>query len=140
MIATQLLDVSIRVQAVRSFAVAEMTTLLATFPVSSTQTGTMFEVLYAAAWIVGEFSRYSQSIDKSSMVFLRNTVFFSELIDPERSLVVLLKSRSLPGHIQGVYVHNIIKLFTRIITDCLEKKDIQGIIRVNQHSKQIYTI
>lgn len=59
--------------------------------------------------------------------------FFSELIDPERSLVVLLKSRSLPGHIQGVYVHNIIKLFTRIITDCLEKKDIQGIIRVSLH-------
>lgn len=58
---------------------------------------------------------------------------FSELIEPERSLVVLLKSRSLPGHIQGVYVHNIIKLFTRIITDCLEKKDIKGIIRVYYH-------
>lgn len=74
MIATQLLDVSIRVQAVRSFAVAEMTTLLATFPVSSTQTGTMFEVLYAAAWIVGEFSRYL-SIDNSTIVFSRTTGF-----------------------------------------------------------------
>lgn len=57
-IATQLLDVAIRVQAVRSFAVSEMTSLLENFPMSSsTQTSTMFEVLYAAAWIVGEFSK-----------------------------------------------------------------------------------
>lgn len=56
-IATQLLDVSIRVQAVRAFAVTEMTTLLDTFPFPATaQNGTMFEVLYAAAWIVGEFA------------------------------------------------------------------------------------
>lgn len=57
-IATQLLDVAIRVQAVRSFAVSEMTSLLDTFPMSSSaQNSTMFEVLYAAAWIVGEFSK-----------------------------------------------------------------------------------
>lgn len=54
-IATQLLDVAIRVQAVRSFAVSEMTSLLENFP-TTTQSGSMFEVLYAAAWIVGEFS------------------------------------------------------------------------------------
>lgn len=89
-----------------------MTTLLHTFPVSSAaQTGTMFEVLYAAAWIVGEFA--------------------SELIDPERTLSILMKPRLLPGHIQGVYVQNIVKLFTRIITDCLEKKDVAAIIRVS---------
>lgn len=55
-IATQLLDVAIRVQAVRAFAVNEMTTLLETFPITS-QNGSMFEVLYAAAWIVGEFCK-----------------------------------------------------------------------------------
>lgn len=57
LIATQLLDVAIRVQAVRAFAVSEMTSLLENFP-ESTQSTSMYEVLYAAAWIVGEFSRY----------------------------------------------------------------------------------
>lgn len=108
-IAKQLLDVSIRVQAVRPFAVSEMTSLLESFP-ETTQSGSMYEVLYAAAWIVGEFS--------------------SDSNEPERSLNVLLKHRSLPGHIQGVYVQNILKLFTRIVTDFLEHKDVQGILRV----------
>lgn len=55
-IATQLLDVAIRVQAVRAFAVSEMTSLLESFPTTS-QNCSMYEVLYAAAWIVGEFSK-----------------------------------------------------------------------------------
>ncbi|KAJ6638391.1 AP-3 complex subunit delta [Pseudolycoriella hygida] len=108
-IAKQLLDVSIRVQDVRQFAVSEMTSLLESFP-ETTQSGSMFEVLYAAAWIVGEFS--------------------SDSNEPERSLNVLLKHRSLPGHIQGVYIQNILKLFTRIVTDLLEQKDVQGILRL----------
>lgn len=112
-IATQLLDVSIRVQAVRGFAVAEMTTLLDSFPVSVSAGGStsMFEVLYAAAWIIGEFA--------------------SELVEPERSLGILLKPRALPGHIQGVYVQNIVKLFTRVVTDQLERRDVAGILKVS---------
>lgn len=55
-IADQLLDVAIRVHAVRGFAVAEMTSLLENFP-ASTQNSMMYDVLYAAAWIVGEFSK-----------------------------------------------------------------------------------
>lgn len=111
---------SIRVQAVRGFAVSEMTSLLETFPVSNTtplngSSTSMYEVLYAAAWIVGEFA--------------------SELIEPERTMDILLKTRSLPGHIQGVYVQNIIKLFTRIVTDQLEKRDVAGIIRVSLLNK-----
>lgn len=111
-IATQLLDVSIRVQAVRGFAVAEMSTLLDSFPVAVSAGGStsMFEVLYAAAWIIGEFA--------------------SELIEPERSLGILLKPRALPGHIQGVYVQNIVKLFTRVVTDQLERRDVAGILKV----------
>lgn len=114
-IATQLLDVSIRVQAVRGFAVAEMTGLLETFPVAVPPGGStsMFEVLYAAAWIIGEFA--------------------SELIEPERSLGILLKPRSLPGHIQGVYVQNIIKLFTRVVTDQLERRVVPDILKVSSY-------
>lgn len=36
---------------------------------------------------------------------------------------ILLKPRVLPGHIQGVYVQNILKLFTRIVTGYLETDD-----------------
>lgn len=108
-IATQLLDVSIRVQAVRPFAVTEMTNLLDNFNIS-TQSSSMYEVLYAAAWIVGEFS--------------------NELDDPERALGILLRPRSVPGHIKSVFVQNIVKLFTRLITTCLENQDINGIIRL----------
>lgn len=41
---------------------------------------------------------------------------------------ILLKQRSLPGHIQGVYVQNILKLFTRILTGLLERNDVNQII------------
>lgn len=108
-IATQLLDVAIRVQAVRSFAVSEMTSLLETFPASS-QNGTMHEVLYAAAYIVGEFG--------------------NDLNDPVKTLNVLLKPRTLPGHIQGVYVQNIVKLFSRIVSNYLELNNVKGIIQL----------
>lgn len=106
-------------QAVRPFAVSEMTALLESFP-ETTQSGSMFEVLYAAAWIVGEFS--------------------SDSNEPERSLNVLLKHRSLPGHIQGVYVQNILKLFTRIVTDFLEHKDVDGILRVRHQAVILVSI
>lgn len=41
---------------------------------------------------------------------------------------ILLKQRSLPGHIQGVYVQNILKLFTRIVTGLLERNDVNKIV------------
>lgn len=45
------------------------------------------------------------------------------LLDPEKTLNILLKPRPLPGHIQGVYVQNILKLFTRIVTGLLEQNN-----------------
>ena len=94
-IATQLLDVAIRVQAVRAFAVKEMTTLLDNFPETigarQNANSSMYEVLYAAAWIVGEFSEHA--------------------VDLAETLSVLMKSRpSLPGHIQAVLVQNMVKV------------------------------
>lgn len=54
-IATQLMDVCIRVQAIRNFAVNELAILLEHF--TSLQLNcTMQEVLYAAAWLCGEFA------------------------------------------------------------------------------------
>uniref|UniRef100_A0A1B0FQ33 AP-3 complex subunit delta n=1 Tax=Glossina morsitans morsitans TaxID=37546 RepID=A0A1B0FQ33_GLOMM len=108
-IAEQLLDVAIRVPIVRQFAVNEMANLLDTFIVSS-QSNSMYEVLYAAAWIVGEFS--------------------NELENVEPTLNVLLKPRQVPGHIQGVFVQNVMKLFTRLATTYMENGDANGLIRL----------
>ncbi|KAF5293038.1 hypothetical protein FQR65_LT11030 [Abscondita terminalis] len=93
-IATQLMDVSIRVQAIRSFAVSEMAQLLEVYR-SSTQMWIMQDVLCAAAWLCGEFS--------------------GELKNPEDSLKAMLNYKSLPQHIESVFIHNILKLFARIL-------------------------
>ncbi|XP_055383247.1 AP-3 complex subunit delta isoform X2 [Condylostylus longicornis] len=114
-IADQLLDVAIRVQAVRTFAVVEMTTLLDNFNFSS-PISSMYEVLYAAAFIVGEFA--------------------SEIEEPERALGILLRNKYVPGHIRAVFIQNTLKLFTRLITTCLECQDVNGIIRL---CEQVYT-
>uniref|UniRef100_A0A7G3BA23 AP-3 complex subunit delta n=1 Tax=Lutzomyia longipalpis TaxID=7200 RepID=A0A7G3BA23_LUTLO len=113
-IATQLLDVAIRVQAVREFAVTEMATLLNNFPANAAHwdasNGTMNEVLYAAGWIVGEFSSF--------------------LVDPEDTLKSLLKPRQLPDHIQAVYIHNALKLMTRMLMRSLEAENSRDIVRL----------
>ena len=58
LIASQMLDVTIRVKDVRPFSVKQMATILDNMNVLvlSTTKGGVCEVLYAAAWIVGEFS------------------------------------------------------------------------------------
>lgn len=58
LIASQMLDVAIRVKAIRVFAVAQMATLLdnAHLLTGNVQRKGICEVLYAAAWICGEFS------------------------------------------------------------------------------------
>lgn len=53
------MDVCIRVQAIRGFAVAQMAELLEVVEYTSTkQLKIMQEVMYAAAWLCGEFVRY----------------------------------------------------------------------------------
>lgn len=63
LIASQMLDVAIRVKAIRGFAVAQMATLLdnAHLLTGNMQRMGICEVLYAAAWICGEFSEYVDS-------------------------------------------------------------------------------
>jgi AP-3 complex subunit delta-1 len=108
-IAEQLLDVTIRVESVRKFAVNEMANLIDGFPCSS-QTSTMYEVLYAAAWIIGEFG--------------------DQLEKPEDSLKMLLKERViLPGHIQAVFVQNSIKLFIHLLEKSVESGDVDEVRR-----------
>lgn len=105
-IADQLLDVTIRVESVRKFSVNEMMNLMNAFP-SSSQTSTMYEVLYAAAWIVGEFS--------------------DQLDSPQDAIKLLLQERTIPGHIQAVFVQNCIKVLTNVIERSIESGDMQAV-------------
>ncbi|XP_030640247.1 AP-3 complex subunit delta-1 isoform X3 [Chanos chanos] len=99
LIASQMLDVAIRVKAIRGFAVAQMAMLLdnAHLLTGNTQRNGICEVLYAAAWICGEFSEH--------------------LEDPMHTLEAMLRPKvaTLPGHIQAVYVQNAAKLFATVL-------------------------
>ncbi|KAF6092233.1 adaptor related protein complex 3 subunit delta 1 [Phyllostomus discolor] len=99
LIAAQMLDVAIRVKAIRRFAVSQMSVLLdsAHLVASSTQRNGICEVLYAAAWICGEFSEHLQ--------------------EPHQTLEAMLRPKvtTLPGHIQAVYVQNVVKLYASIL-------------------------
>ena len=63
----------------------------------NTQKNGICEVLYAAAWITGEFSEF--------------------LPEPRETIDALLnpKITALPGHIQAVFVQNIVKLYASIL-------------------------
>uniref|UniRef100_A0A8B9HNA2 AP-3 complex subunit delta-1 n=1 Tax=Astyanax mexicanus TaxID=7994 RepID=A0A8B9HNA2_ASTMX len=99
LIASQMLDVAIRVKAIRVFAVAQMAMLLdnAHLLTGNMQRNGICEVLYAAAWICGEFSEH--------------------LEDPMQTLEAMLRPKvaTLPGHIQAVYVQNAAKLFSTVL-------------------------
>ncbi|XP_066551278.1 AP-3 complex subunit delta-1 isoform X1 [Amia ocellicauda] len=99
LIASQMLDVAIRVKAIRSFAVSQMASLLdnAHLLAGNTQRNGICEVLYAAAWICGEFSEH--------------------LEDPLQTLEAMLRPKvsTLPGHIQAVYVQNAAKLLSAVL-------------------------
>uniref|UniRef100_A0A8C5SS45 AP-3 complex subunit delta-1 n=1 Tax=Laticauda laticaudata TaxID=8630 RepID=A0A8C5SS45_LATLA len=99
LIASQMLDVAIRVKAIRKFAVSQMAMLLdnAHLLASNTQRNGICEVLYAAAWICGEFSEH--------------------LEEPQQTLEAMLRPKvtTLPGHIQAVYVQNMVKLYASIL-------------------------
>ncbi|XP_062366183.1 AP-3 complex subunit delta-1 isoform X1 [Cinclus cinclus] len=99
LIAAQMLDVAIRVKAIRRFAVSQMATLLdnAHLIASNAQRNGICEVLYAAAWICGEFSEHLEEANQTLEAMLRPKV------------------TTLPGHIQAVYVQNMVKLYASIL-------------------------
>uniref|UniRef100_A0A1B6DPB2 AP-3 complex subunit delta n=2 Tax=Clastoptera arizonana TaxID=38151 RepID=A0A1B6DPB2_9HEMI len=103
LVATQMLDVAIRVQAIRNFAVQQMALLLENASLLTQPGSKMVDVLYAAAWICGEFA--------------------NELVDPVSTLDAMLTGRgnTLPGHIQAVYVQNILKVFSILLSKASSK-------------------
>ncbi|KAK3755607.1 hypothetical protein QZH41_017603, partial [Actinostola sp. cb2023] len=98
-IASQMMDVTIRVKAIRPYAVQSLSVLLDSSHLlgSNVQKNGMCEVLYAAAWLSGEFCE--------------------QLADIGMTLESLLRSKvtSLPGHIQAVYVQSIAKIYANML-------------------------
>ncbi|XP_042237387.1 AP-3 complex subunit delta-1-like isoform X2 [Homarus americanus] len=115
LIASQLMDVAIRVVAVREFTVGQMALLLDNAHVivgPAAARSSIAEVLYAAAWICGEFSQL--------------------LANPKATLESMVRGKvvSLPGHIQAIYVHNMLKLYAHIIATAEEEDDSEMIEEV----------
>ncbi|XP_045610088.1 AP-3 complex subunit delta-1 isoform X2 [Procambarus clarkii] len=115
LIASQLMDVAIRVVAVREFTVGQMALLLDNAHVivgPAAARSSIAEVLYAAAWICGEFSKL--------------------LANPKATLESMVRGKvvSLPGHIQAIYVHNMLKLYAHIIATAEEEEDSEMIEEV----------
>jgi len=95
LIASQFLDVVIRVKTVRAYGTKQMIQLLKNPKLMSNPTSNgICEVLYAAAWIVGEFCNYVNQPVEALESFLQ----------PRVSV--------LPAHIQSVYMLNSLKVFS----------------------------
>ena len=115
LISSQLMDIAIRVGSVREFTVGQMALLLENAHVllgPAASNSSIAEVLIAASWICGEFSHF--------------------LPNPQKTVEAVAKSRlsCLPGHIQAVLVHNLVKLLIRITSLAEEEDDTQLIKEV----------
>lgn len=106
-LASQMMDVTIRVKAIRPYAVQCLSLLLDNSELMSGQMekNRVCEVLYAAAWISGEFSEHLPDIHSTLEAMLQ------------------AKVTSLPGHIQAVYVQNIAKLYAKILASEAEEEE-----------------
>ncbi|ESP05472.1 hypothetical protein LOTGIDRAFT_177167 [Lottia gigantea] len=116
LIASQMLDVAIRVQAIRHFTVTQMALLLENSHalVSNSQRNGICEVLYAAAWVCGEFAEH--------------------LSDPLNTLECMLRPKItiLPGHIQSVYVQNMLKLYGKVVKRAEDEENEEMLKNVNE--------
>ncbi|XP_056647790.1 AP-3 complex subunit delta [Diorhabda sublineata] len=108
-IGAQLMDVCIRVQAIRTFTVTEMAQIIDVYA-STSQFTIMQEVLYAAAWLCGEFA--------------------GELKDPEETLRSMVKYKMLPQHIESVFLQNILKIFTFIVKKYEINEQYDDVLRI----------
>lgn len=93
LIAQQLLDVAVRVERVRPYAVKQMAAILNHTDKFSTNFS-VTEVLYAASWICGEYSE-----------------FLSDKLD---TMYNLLGAKNFAPYIIAIFVHNACKIFSRL--------------------------
>jgi AP-3 complex subunit delta-1 len=94
-LAHQMMDVAIRVAAIRPFATRQMALLVESSAVilARGRRNSSAEVLYAAGWVVGEFCEHLEA--------------------PAATLQAMLRAleTALPAHIQAVFIQNSLKLW-----------------------------
>ena len=79
---------------------------------SSSQRGCSTDVLFAAAWICGEFSEHLDQPDHS--------------IKPETTLKAMFRGKTtkfMPSHVQSAYIQNGMKLFSNIVIKYLNEEN-----------------
>jgi len=103
-IADQMIDVVVRVDTVRPFAVSKMLLLLRDAHIlsESTTDSSTQEVLFAAAWIVGEFSTLITDYSEALNALTQSRVTF------------------LPSHVQGAYVQSAFKVLVSGIQSAID--------------------
>ncbi|CAI4227320.1 unnamed protein product [Auanema sp. JU1783] len=108
-IAEQIQDVTVRVESIRHFSVSQMALLVENANIllagSAQQRSNICEVLLAAAWICGEYSQHVRNISSVLESMLK------------------AKTSIMPGHILSVYVQNIGKLYSALLTKAEEEDD-----------------
>lgn len=109
-LSTQLVDVCVRVHAIRDFGVNQLALLLEQHAGSSSMGATMHEVLWAAAWLCGEFSPQLQ------------------LETARRALDHMLAYVNLPPHIHAVFIQNIFKISVRLLAEYEEQEKYDELI------------
>ncbi|XP_032234708.1 AP-3 complex subunit delta-1 isoform X2 [Nematostella vectensis] len=115
-VAAQMMDVTIRVKAVRPYAVQCFSLLLDNSHLmgSNVQKNGMCEVLYAVAWLAGEFAQHLPDVN----------AIMESLLRP--------KVTSLPGHIQAVFVQCIAKLYASILVKMEQEEDVDAAIALGE--------
>jgi len=115
-VAAQLLDVTARVPDLRAHAVASMIPLLLDAKLLEGQCRfTMSEVLYAAAWIVGEYAALikrddAEGSDSDEEVAVHTpSGVLAALMDPRAS--------NLPAHVQAVFVQAMLKVYAFVVKE-----------------------
>jgi AP-3 complex subunit delta-1 len=112
LISAQLMDVLIRVKSIREHGVHEMIKLLNSpqIQTESLETSAVFDVLYAAAWLTGEFIAEVTTHEELNIV--------QALTQPS----VL----TLPLKIQSVYVNTLIKIYTHAAKSAEQDDDVKN--------------
>jgi AP-3 complex subunit delta-1 len=127
LIAAQLIDVLIRVKSIRDFGVQEMIKLLSSpqLQTESLETSAVFEVLYAAAWLTGEFISDCTTHEELTILqaLTQPTIF------------------SLPLRIQSSYILTIVKIYTHAAKSAEQeesvKKNLPQIVETTQQGLQM---
>lgn len=121
----QLVDIVGRVKAARRYAVKLMVKVLSddTFLEEGGEEGSCTEVLWAAAWICGEYCRYEQVFNSPYRYI--HLVCGSELAEPQKLLTYLLQTSitNLKPDVIAVYIHAATKIFGYWTADVAERWD-----------------